>query len=143
MDWSSGGGPIPVGPGKVPPGPHAPGLNGGVRGSPVRAGYSFVPVPIEAIGRPVGDHFEEQAGACPARPAARMPRRTVRHRGPDREASRIARAVRVAAPAGGPVAILMGKDAPKLAAVSGDHPTHILQPGHARALARSLGAAFH
>ena len=120
MDWPSEGWSIPIGPGGAPHGRHArrPGRRG-AHGAPVPAGGAFVPFPIEAIGRSVGDRFEEQARAHPDRVAVKMPGRAVRYGELDREASRMARAVLAAGAAGKPVAILMEKDAAKVAAILG------------------------
>ena len=122
MDRSSRGGPIPIGRerGKVSHGSpaHHPGRRG-PHGAPVRAGDAFVPFPIEALGRSVGDRFEGQARAYPDRVAVKLPGRSVRYAELDRQASRIGRAVLSACPSGEPVAIFMEKDASNLAAILG------------------------
>ena len=120
VDWPSGGWSIPNDSGGVPHGRHAqrPGRRG-PHGAPVPSGGSFVPFPIEAIGRSVGDRFEEQARAHPDRVAVKTPGRTVRYGELDREANRMARGVLAAGASGKPVAILMEKDAAKVAAILG------------------------
>ena len=121
MDWPSGGGVGPIGPGGVPHGrlSSRPGRRGS-HGAPVPAGDAFVPFPIEAIERSVGDRFEEQARATRDRLAVKMPGRAVTLPGAGSPSAADQPGPSwPPGPAGPPVAILMEKDAPNLAAIFG------------------------
>ena len=118
VNWPSGGRSLPINPGHKGPHVHRQGRRG-PHGASVPTGGSFVPFPIEAIGKSVVDRFQDQVRAYPDRVAVKTPGRLVRYEELDREANRMARALLAAGTTGQPVAILMEKDATKVAAILG------------------------